>query len=304
MKPKRAAIIGAGMAGVSAAKSLAASGWEVVVFEKSRGWGGRCATKGIEGCVVDHGAQYFTMRDASFEAAVREACGDSLRAIDAPVVDPDGRHLETGPMFYHADGNNRLARALGAGLDVRTGVEVNGGLEIVGAPFDTVVSTAPWPQTCKLAGIPVVSNPYAPCLAALLVYDFPWTQVARHRYAVRDEASNELTWSACENHKTGRIADGLTVLVAHASEGFSREHLEDDPSDWSAILRRRAEQLWNIPPTALRHIHPHRWRFARVTQKIAPSGLPSDWIFAGDLLSASRVESAWIAGRNAVAHLL
>lgn len=306
MKSKRAAVIGAGMAGVSAAKSLSASGWEVVVFEKSRGWGGRCATKRIEECVVDHGAQYFTMREAEFELAVREACGDALRTIEAPVVDAAGAKLEAGPMFYHADGNSRLARALGAGLDVRTGVELRevAGLEIGGEHFDTVVSTAPWPQTCKLAGISATPNPYAPCLALILGYDLTWSGAARERYAVRDEASNDLAWSACENHKTGRIPDGLTVMVAHASEAFSRQHLEDAPSDWSAILRRRVEELWGIPPEALRHLHPHRWRFARVTQKVTPSGLPSHWIFAGDLLVASRVESAWIAGRDAVAHLL
>lgn len=306
MNSKRAAVIGAGIAGVSAAKLLTAAGWDVVVFEKSRGWGGRCATKRIEGCVVDHGAQYFTIRNPAFEVAVDQACGNALRSINAPVVDAVGGTIEAWPMFYHAEGNSRLARALGAGLDVRTGVELGeiDGTEIDGEHFDTVVSTAPWPQTCKLAGIPIVSNPYAPCLAAIFVYDVPWEGTRKLRYAVRDDSSHDLAWSACENHKSGRIADGLTVIVAHASEAFSREHLEDAPSEWSAILRRRVEELWEIPPETLRHLHPHRWRYARVTQKIPPAGLPAHWIFAGDLLSASRVESAWLAGRDAVAHLL
>ncbi len=306
MKPKRAAVIGAGMAGVSAAKLLSAAGWDVVVFEKSRGWGGRCATKRIEGCIVDHGAQYFTMRDPEFDAAVRSACGDALCTIGASVVDAAGEKLEARTMFYHADGNSRLARALGADLDVRTAVEVAEvvGLEIGGEHFDTIVSTAPWPQTCKLAGIPIVSNPYAPCLAAIFAYDLPWEGTATQRYGVRDDSSQDLAWSACENHKCGRIADGLTVIVAHASETFSRARLEQAPVEWSAILRRRVEELWEIPPGALRHSYPHRWRYARVTQKIPPAGLPAHWIFAGDLLGASRVESAWIAGRDAVAHLL
>lgn len=43
MKSKRVAVIGAGMAGISAANALVRSGWEVVVFEKSRGWGAAAA---------------------------------------------------------------------------------------------------------------------------------------------------------------------------------------------------------------------------------------------------------------------
>jgi hypothetical protein len=32
--------------------------------------------------------------------------------------------------------------------------------------------------------------------------------------------------------------------------------------------------------------------------------LPKGWIFAGDLLAESRIESAWLAGRQAVSGLL
>lgn len=306
MSCKRAAVIGAGMAGISSANALLRSGWEVVVFEKSRGWGGRCATKRIDACTVDHGAQYFTLRHPDFEAAVREACGSDLRVIDAPVVDAAGRRLESGPLFHHTAGNSRLARALGAGLDVRTGMELREVRDrrIGGEDFDLVVSTAPWPQTCKLAGVADGDNPYAPCLAVILVYDGLWPGSTRERYAVRDENSGELAWSACENHKPGRIPEGLTVIVAHASQEFSSLHLEGDPDRWSLILRSRVEDLWGLPSQTFRGVHPHRWRYARVVERKFPIGLPDGWVFAGDLLESSRVESAWLAGRKAVAGIL
>lgn len=306
MKSKRAAVVGAGMAGISAANALVRSGWEVVVFEKSRGWGGRCATKRIDGCIVDHGAQYFTLRHPDFEAAVREGCGETLRAIDSPILDASGRQLQEGPAYHHAEGNSRLARALGAGLDVRTGMELQAVREcrIGGEVFDLVVSTAPWPQTCRLAGLPEATNPYAPCLAVILIYETTWPGWTRERYAVRDESSSDAAWSACENHKPGRIPDGLTAMVVHGSEEFSRAHLENDPVEWSGILRRRAEEVWKIPPETFRKLHPHRWRYARVVGKSPIGGLPTGWIFAGDLLGTSRIESAWLAGRNAVAELL
>ena len=193
-----------------------------------------------------------------------------------------------------------------AGLDVRTGMELQAVQEcrIGGEEFDLVVSTAPWPQTCRLAGLPDTANPYAPCLALILIYETTWPGLTRARYAIRDEASPDLAWSACENHKLGRIPNGLTAMVVHASEDFSRTHLEEDPLEWSGILRRRVEEAWKIPPETIRNLHPPRWRYARVVGKYSIGRLPTGWIFAGDLLEKSRIESAWLAGRNAVAGFL
>lgn len=55
------AVIGAGVAGLTAGRILAGSGHEVVVFEKSRGYGGRLATRyaGADNSTkVDHGLPY------------------------------------------------------------------------------------------------------------------------------------------------------------------------------------------------------------------------------------------------------
>ena len=54
----RIAIIGAGLAGVSAGRLIADRGHEVRLLEKSRGCGGRCATTRWEGHIVDFGAEY------------------------------------------------------------------------------------------------------------------------------------------------------------------------------------------------------------------------------------------------------
>ncbi len=98
------AIIGAGVAGVSAANVLKARGYNVTIFEKSRGYGGRCATKRWDGHVVDHGAQYFTIRDARFRAAVQAASGESLTRLQASVVDERGGKLPDDGRWFHRDG--------------------------------------------------------------------------------------------------------------------------------------------------------------------------------------------------------
>jgi predicted NAD/FAD-dependent oxidoreductase len=306
MEQKSVAVIGAGMAGIGAARSLADAGFRVVVFDKSRGLGGRCATKRWEGHSVDHGAQYFTMRDADFSQAVRSVCGGDLLEIQAPIVDEAGRKLPSEGRFFHAKGNSRLARALAEGLDVRTGVTIEAveDRRVGGEEFDLILSTAPWPQTAKLAGISDAQNPYAPCLAGLFLYEGEWVGASTARYAISDRSGHALAWSACENHKPGRVGEGFTVMVVHASEEFSRTRLEDDPASWAADLRAIVEERWDIPSSAFRAVHPHRWRYARISQKMEIPELPEGWQFAGDLLTESRVESAWLAGREVAARIL
>lgn len=306
MEKNSVAVIGAGMAGIGAARLLVEEGCRVVVFDKSRGLGGRCATKRWEGHSVDHGAQYFTMRDADFEREVRSACGEDLLEIQAPIVDEAGRELPSEERFFHAKGNSRLARALAEGLDVRTGVtiEVVEDRRVGGEEFDLILSTAPWPQTAKLAGISGAQSPYAPCLAGLFLYEGERVGATAGRYAISDRSGHALAWSACENHKPGRVGEGFTVMVVHASEEFSRTRLEDDPASWAADLRALVEERWDIPSSAFRAVHPHRWRYARISQKMEISALPEGWHFAGDLLTESRVESAWLAGRTVAARIL
>ncbi len=65
-------IIGAGMAGLTAAQELQRAGRRVLVLDKSRGIGGRMATRRIGDATFDHGAQFITARDARFVSAMEE----------------------------------------------------------------------------------------------------------------------------------------------------------------------------------------------------------------------------------------
>ena len=291
------AIIGAGLAGVAAAQCMRQRSASVVLFEKSRGFGGRCASKRWDGHVVDHGAQYFTLRDELFKNAVLEACGDSILRLNAPVFDENGSLIPDGGRWYHAHGNSRLARDLAAGLrvvtehtveDARVLLKANGGM------FDHVISTAPWPQTAALFGLEADAE-YIPCLAAVFSFHGEWLGKTRHAYAVSDHSS-EMLWTACENHKIGRVAPGCTVIVAQMDEAFSRKHLESPPAEYPALIQTMVEECWGIPSSALRSAFGHRWRMARVARPIVPGALPAGLHFTGDATRSSRVEDAWLAG--------
>ena len=72
----KALVVGAGIAGLSAAHVLQDRGHSIVVMEKARRPGGRVATRHIlngeadrpelSSLAFDHGAQYFTARNARF----------------------------------------------------------------------------------------------------------------------------------------------------------------------------------------------------------------------------------------------
>jgi renalase len=306
----RIAILGAGLAGVAAARTLQAAGHAPVLFEKSRGLGGRCATKRWMDCPIDHGAQYFTLRDHHLRSLVFDTCGHALRLIHAPIVSPSGDPLPADERFFHAAGNSRLARDLAGGLDIRLETPVSslapaGSVWLVnGQPFDHVIATAPLPQTLALLGLPLPADPFIPCLALILRFHGDPSSLAAARYAVSDPHSPILSWSACENHKPGRIPSGSTIMVAHAAEAFSRHYLDSSPDTWSRLLLTEVARLWDIPPGSLLAQLPHRWRYARVASPITPPHLPPGIHLASDALIASRVESALLSGITTATRLL
>jgi hypothetical protein len=132
-------VVGAGIAGLCAAERLVAAGLRVVVLDKSRGSGGRMATRRIGAAVCDHGAQFFTVRGADFadlvaaaraDAAVEPWCEGFAQASADGSVGPAGdgharwrgaRGMTDLPKWLAA----RLGGATGAGrCTIRTAATV------------------------------------------------------------------------------------------------------------------------------------------------------------------------------------
>ena len=111
------AIIGAGIAGITCARTLVQAGHRVTVFEKSAAPGGRTATRGSPFGGFDHGAQYFTVRDPRFELALRTVPGlcKPWSASTVRVLDDHGAVAAAGLPAREAHwvptpGMNALAR--------------------------------------------------------------------------------------------------------------------------------------------------------------------------------------------------
>lgn len=93
------AIIGTGIAGLSAAQALTAAGHQVHLFDKSRGSGGRMSSKRSDAGSLDMGAQYFTARDRRFATAVKQWQAQGHVAEWAPqLYNFHGGRLSPSPM--------------------------------------------------------------------------------------------------------------------------------------------------------------------------------------------------------------
>lgn len=105
---KKVAIFGAGISGLSCATALQNSGWQVTLYEKSRGVSGRLSTRVCEQWQCDHGAQYFTARDPLFaeevqrwtKANVARLWQPALKIFDGNNFAPKSSEQNVGTLRY------------------------------------------------------------------------------------------------------------------------------------------------------------------------------------------------------------
>ena len=317
----KVAIIGAGLAGLAAARSLVAHGVAVRLFDKGRGAGGRMATRRVEteghAFAFDHGAQYLTARRKVFRA--------TLDAVGAKPWPQPGR-------FVGAPRMSQLPRALAEGLDLALSRHV---LAIEGAPrawrlrhapaaavkpgrpapsegvieegpFDAVLVALPSPQAVELLAGPA---PNLAALAGRAVMAPCWTMMVAltERPNMPEWLQLEegpIAWLARDSSKPGRHhADECWVVQASAA--WTREHLERPADQVAALLLEAFAGLAGRDSLPEHHfLDAHRWRHA-LTE--VPLGAACLWDgeralgAAGDRCLGARAEDAVESGMAAVA---
>ncbi len=309
----RIAIIGAGMAGLTCARQLTEHGFRPTVFEKSRGLGGRLATRRAgDGLTFDHGAQYVTARSAAFRRALQAA--EEAGAVAEWHPRCDGRFAATQDTWYvGAPAMNALIKPLARDIDVRLTSEVSAvrrerdAWQLVsptgddGERFDIVVCTAPAPQAGRLlASEPAVAAALAeveiaPCWALMLRF----AAAVEASLDVRRFEAGDIAWIARNGSKPGR-EPGPECWVVHAGPEWSRRHLELERERVADMMVEMLPQAFGVPLPEIETASAHRWRFARTT---APFGAPflsfaeGTLFLGGDWCLGARVESAFESGR-------
>ncbi|MDX5445476.1 MAG: FAD-dependent oxidoreductase [Zoogloeaceae bacterium] len=315
---KPIAVIGAGIAGLSCAARLLAAGHSVEVIEKSRGPGGRAATRRGDDWQCDHGAQYFTARSPAFLAAVEEwrAAGvvaewqprllavdidgpvrkgqDELRLVGTPRMSAISRHLAAGlPVRYET-----RVTALGLeGDDWILDTEEHGVLE---QAYSGVILTLPSQQAFALL---VEASPGLADLAAQNPMRGCWALMARYAedpgldFDAAFVNVGALSWVARDSSKPGRPEGHVWLLHAPAADDIGGES-EEELAEVAEAMIEEFSQLGAPRPD---DFVLHRWRFADCPDapEVGSVWDPVDRIgIAGDWLMGGRIEGAWLSGRQ------
>jgi len=313
-------VLGAGLAGLSAARVLRHAGHEVQLIDKGRGVGGRLATRRIGDARLDHGAQFFTTRGDNFKAVVADALqAGAVMEWCRGFGDPDGY-----PRYCGTTGMTDLAKWMAADFDIQLGVEIDriecGDDEVrfIGADDATIaagsqaVVTAPIPQMLNLFDRGNVSAPealdaslrattYHATLALLAVIDGDPNVDEPGGMQLSD---GPFTFIA-ENHRKGISA--VRALTFHAEHDYSLRRFDDDPDDVHAELLSLAAP-W-IGSASVLESQLKKWRYAG---PITPLPEPTYVIeagtariaLAGDAFAGPKVEGAFNSGHAAASALL
>lgn len=323
----RVAIIGAGIAGLSLARLLGNQA-EVTLFEKSRGVGGRMATRYADQYQFDHGAQYFTARSKAFKAFLKPLLDQGIVQAWQPRVltlalDEQGELKKSykrdwfEPHYVAAPKMNRLGKVLAEGLNVELHTQLT---ELVKIPegwllkdtqgreygaFDWVISTAPAPQTAALlpntfAGYSTVqSTEMAGCFSLMLgLQNAP--AVNWQAAVVKDSC---ISWIAIDSSKPGRGEP--CCLLVHTSNEWAEQHLEDDPQAVEQYLLDELQRLVRGQSLSIDFKQLHRWRYASTIQSDdsednSPACLFDEQLQLGvcaDWLMDGHVESAFLSAK-------
>ena len=298
------AIIGAGMAGLATAERLRAGGMSCVIFEKSRGMGGRMSTRRTGDLQFDHGAQYFTARGPDFVTQVarwREAGVVAEWApgshVGAPGMTAPARALASRHVCVTQAQVNGFTRT----ADGWTVLDDKGSIKAQGnGAYAAIVLAVPAPQAIPLAARAGADMPelagarYAPCIALMLAFPADVDPVLPD-WSRPDDAA--IAWIAADFTKPGRPQAARTFVV-HARPDWSRAHIDDQAEDLVAPLLARFRAVTGLTAEPA-YASAHRWRYALVEQEI---GLPC--LFdagarvgaCGDWCLGPRVEAAWDSG--------
>ena len=301
-----AVVVGAGMAGLTAARTLHEAGMTVVVVELSDTVGGRLATHVAGEGRGDTGAQFFTTRSAEMRSAVATwSAGGAVEEWCRGFGTADGH-----PRFTGTGGMATLGAFLARGLDMRLGVPVQrigaagvcwrvGSLET-----RSVIVTVP-----GTAGLGMV-DPQTPldpdALAAVGTLAFHPTLAllvaTRQRASVPEPGGVQLdddpTWSfVADNQRKGVSA--TPVVTLHARHDVSAQRFDEaDDLLVPSLLDAAAPWIGTGPVEEVRLV---RWASAAPRSTLPQrclvlARLPGPLVFAGDAYGGPKVEGAYLSG--------
>jgi renalase len=312
-------IVGAGISGLLCATELKRSGLSVQLLDKGRGVGGRMSNRQMVGARLDHGAQFFTVREAGFQSYVD-------KWLRAGIIKewfrkaPYDSNPKGYPRYCGIKGMSDVPKYLAQNLDVccsevvdvvkyenKTWQVYTQSKKIYQSRY--LVVTAPVPQALVLldtSGLnyageeleQLQSIRYKRGLTTLAILDGP-SRLPGDGFLQLDDA--QINWVA-DNQIKG-ISE-LPCLTIQSTPEFAETHW-DSPDNIRGPLM--IEATANYLKSSVSTYVCHRWGFALSENRHKKSYFYNPEYnlgLAGDAFSGGRVEGAALSGIQAAAELL
>ncbi|XGB41017.1 MAG: FAD-dependent oxidoreductase [Nodosilinea sp. LVE1205-7] len=308
-------VIGTGLSGLTAAQILVQRGYTVLVLEKSRGVGGRLATRRVNGTVLDHGCPFLEPLGPYQSGLIDQGLAAGLLQPWNPAVyDLRAKHLyprpATGSYYTARAGLSVLAKQLAVGLRVEKQAQVkeitaldrgwqidliNPGLEPLRARL--VVMAIPAPQISPLitqmettlAEIRDLQTQleqvcFIPILTVMAGYAANLgmaispsgaTPELTHGWVIWGDDQSDLAWMTLDSSKRQDPCE--PVVVIHSQASFARSYLEQtDLTPAGHQLLTQGSQVVGAWIANPAWMQVHRWRYGQVSEPLPGLLLKTD----------------------------
>lgn len=307
------AIIGAGIAGLTIAKKMFNQGLSVDIFDKGRAVGGRMSSRRTQWGYLDHGTQYFTIKNPIFQEFIRQ--NQSI----VKVWEGKFAHWQGGNLTSIKPDNLRYVPTIAMNnLCKNMAIELNTKLQtrIISlektqtwtlidennekySDYDYIIITAPPLQTIDLLNnhSSIVESikklKMFACYSLMLIpenkVDIPFDGI-EFQHPI-------LGWVAVNNSKP--LRGEKTAIIIQSNFNWAEANLEQTKESISTILKNATEEALNIKFKNNLYESIHLWRYAIPQQgneqgyyfdKFNNIGVCGDWCLNG------KVESAFLSG--------
>lgn len=313
MMTTKIAVIGAGMAGLTVSNILSQKGFSVDVFDKGRGVGGRMSSRRTQWGYLDHGCQYFTVKDPLFEQFLQEYSslitvwqGRFFTWVEGhfQVMEAEkNRYLPTVRM-------NNLCRQMASQVNVSLSTPIvslarqndhwilTDDQSHCYSGYHWLIVTAPPQQTFTLiSNHSVIAPPIGaiemyPCYSLMLVIpedlDFGFEGLQLEHPV--------LGWIAVNSSKPHR--EKPLSLVIQSNFSWAEKNLDGDRTSIAEIMKQEAKEVLSCNFESILYESLHLWRYAlpkKVNTQTYYLDEEKKLAICGDWCLSGKVESAFLS---------
>lgn len=323
-------VVGAGIAGLSCGQALRHAGHQVIWLEKSRGVGGRMATRRLgQGAWADHGLRHWPLAEPSLQPLTQEliAAGHLLPWSAQGFVWTGTLVAQPGVVYCAEGGVNAIAKYLATEANIQrqqrvialeqaqTGWQlttVDAKQDIHPIRADAVVLAIPAPQARALlkpldtdTATALTSVDYAPCLSLMATYKAlphgPNLDPQQGWHITADHPT--IAWISLDSSKRQHCSGPQTIVIQSQTD-FAAQYLQQldsaQPHEHDRLRHSTITKLF----TAAAKIVPglenaqtqqlQRWRYSTVNTPYTGPFFATPWptlIGCGDWCAPSTTVS-------------